>query len=95
MKRKVLSIILSSLGFVTHANELVYVNKDGSTSSTVAVKKALAVLLSKGLITKDINSGKYVLESTDANLVQSPNNIQTIDMDTLEMEMKTVHTTDF
>jgi hypothetical protein len=95
VKRKVLAIILSSLGFVTHANELVFMNKEGSNSSAVAVKKALAVLLAKGLITKDISSGKYLLESTDANSVQAPNNIQTIDMDTLEMEMKSVHTTDF
>ncbi len=95
MKKKLFAIILSSLGLIAHANQIVFVSKEDTTHSPSAVKNALAILLSEGLIAKDTSSGKYFLDSTDLNALQIPNNIQSIDMDSLESEMKTVHTTDF
>ncbi len=53
MKKKLFAIILSSLGLIAHANQVVFVSKEDTTHSPAAVKNALAILLSEGLIAKD------------------------------------------
>lgn len=94
MKKIALIAILSSLSLISKATEVVFIKPENTINPSEA-EKAFALLISKGLITKDVSTGKYVVESSNVSSVPTTDNIQTIDMDALESEMKAAHPTDF
>lgn len=95
MKKTITAMVISSIGLSVNAAEVIELNPAQSVQKE-QVKSALILLIKNGLITRNLNDGKFTINSKEITSTTSqPENTELIDIDQLENDMRISHVTDF